>query len=338
MVLALGSFPARAPHLPGRNPANRLRGLPDPYFPNPWSNGTYEGIQHLDNIVLLGSGLSSVDVALELRHRGFPGTIHMLSRHGLLPRSHQAHGPWPLFWNKRSPNHVRGLLRLVRDQVREAERQGIDWRAVINSLRVATPRIWQSLSETERRRFLRHLRPYWEVHRHRTVPESAQFIDAQRSTGQIRLHACRITNYVENGSKVELTSRDRKTGAATCLSVDRIINCTSPETDVRRLHDPLLTNLIAQGLVRPDALFLGLDATADGALIDQDGNVSDSLYTAGLARKGSLWESTAVPEMREQVYRLVQHLVKHGGSTHPIDRDHVDLDRGREETRQTISV
>jgi uncharacterized NAD(P)/FAD-binding protein YdhS len=334
VVLALGNFPSSDPSLPGRGTSNlRPSHSPDPYFSNPWSATTFEGVQHLDSILLLGSGLSSVDVAIELRHRGFTGTIHILSRRGLLPHSHKAHRPWLNFWNQHSPTCVRGLLRLVRDQVREAEQQGSDWRGVINCLRQATPQIWQSLPEEEKRRFLRHARPYWEVHRHRAAPEIAQLIDQQRSQGKIQLHAGRITNYRENRARVEITYRERKTGEKSCLSVDRVINCTAPETNCRRLQDPLLNSLLAQGLVRPDPLFLGFDSSADGALVDQDGIVSDSLYAVGPARKGSLWESTAVPEIREQVFQLVQHLVNQSGQTHAIG-----LDTGQEESRQATNV
>ena len=334
VVLALGNFPSSDPSLPGRGTSNlRPSHSPDPYFSNPWSATTFEGVQHLDSILLLGSGLCSVDVAIELRHRGFTGTIHILSRRGLLPHSHKAHRPWLNFWNQHSPTCVRGLLRLVRDQVREAEQQGSDWRGVINCLRQATPQIWQSLPEEEKRRFLRHARPYWEVHRHRAAPEIAQLIDQQRSQGKIQLHAGRITNYRENRARVEITYRERKTGEKSCLSVDRVINCTAPETNCRRLQDPLLNSLLAQGLVRPDPLFLGFDSSADGALVDQDGIVSDSLYAVGPARKGSLWESTAVPEIREQVFQLVQHLVNQSGQTHAIG-----LDTGQEESRQATNV
>jgi uncharacterized NAD(P)/FAD-binding protein YdhS len=333
VVLALGNFPSSDPLLPGLVPGDSPRSSPDLYFSNPWSDTSFAGVEHLESILLLGSGLSSVDVAVELRHRGFPGTIHILSRRGLLPHSHKTHSPWPIFWNEHSPRCVRGLLRLIRDQVREAEQQGSNWRGVINCLRQATPQIWQSLPETEKRRFLRHVRPYWEVHRHRAAPEIAQFIDEQRSQGKIQLHAGRITNYRENRSRVEIAYHGRKTGEESCLSVDRVINCTAPETDCRRLQDPLLNSLLAQGLARPDPLFLGFDSSADGALVDQDGIVSDSLYAVGPARKGSLWESTAVPEIREQVYQLVQHLVNQSGQTHPIG-----LDTGREESRQATNV
>jgi uncharacterized NAD(P)/FAD-binding protein YdhS len=201
------------------------------------------------------------------------------------------------------------LLRLVRQQVREARRQGIDWRGVINSLRPVTAQVWQSLPEPEKRRFLRHLRPYWEVHRHRAAPEVAQLIADEKSSRQIQLHAGRVTNYREDGRAVEITYREGRCGEERCLVVDRVINCTAPETDCRRLQDPLLSNLLARGLVRPDPLFLGLDVSAEGALINHKGAASESLYAVGPTRKGSLWESTAVPEIREQVRMLVEHLV-----------------------------
>ncbi len=309
VVLALGNFPASDPCLPGRDAASRPHDLPQRYFSSPWSNPSFAGVEQLDNVLLLGSGLTSMDVAVELRRRGFTGTIHFLSRHGLLPRSHQTHAPWPVFWSERSPKSARGLLRLVREQVREARQQGIDWRGVINSLRQVTPQIWQSLPEMEKRRFLRHVRPYWEVHRHRAAPEVARLIADEKSNRQIQLHAGRITNYREDGRAVEITYRERRRGEKRRLVVDRVINCTSPETDCRRLQDALLSNLLARGMVRPDPLFLGLDVSTEGALIDQDGTASDSLYTVGPARKGGLWESTAVPELRQQALKLVEHLV-----------------------------
>lgn len=313
VVLALGNFPSSGPSLPGH--------FSNFYFSNPWSDATLEGVEQLDSILLLGSGLSSLDIALKLRHRGFSGIIHILSRHGLLPHSHQPHSPWPIFWNEHSPKSVRGLLKLVRKQLRKAERQGVDWRAVLNSLRPVTSRIWQSLPDEEKRRFLRHVRPYWEVHRHRAAPETAQFIDEQRSNGKLEINAGRIIDYkkIDSNKKnagVEITYRERKGGEEQHLTVGRIINCTAPETDCRRLRDSLVASLLAQGLARPDPLFLGLDTSGAGALIDHEGMISASLYAVGPLRKGSLWESTAVPEIREQIYQLVQHLIAAEIPTH----------------------
>jgi uncharacterized NAD(P)/FAD-binding protein YdhS len=306
VVLALGNAPPRDP-LASWGKSSR-------YFRDPWSADAFEGVDGLGSILLVGSGLTSVDVAVQLRIRGFRGKIHIVSRHGLLPQPHKATDACPPFWNESSPKSTRGLLSLVRKQVRQAEQEGIEWQSVFDSLRPLVARIWQSLPDPERRRFLRHVRPYWEVHRHRAAPQIAQSIAAQISAGQIEVHAGRIidyseTDYAEDDHGVKVTYRDRESGTVNSLQVDRVINCTGPESDCRRLENPLMSALLAGGLTRPDPLFLGLDVSPEGALIGRDGTASQTLYTVGPARKGSLWESTAVPELREQIHRLAQHLI-----------------------------
>jgi uncharacterized NAD(P)/FAD-binding protein YdhS len=317
VVLALGNFPARDP-LSSWQSETSVR-----YFRNPWSDETFAGVEELNSIALLGSGLTSVDAALQLRVEGFRGAIHTLSRHGLLPQPHRLVDACPPFWNESSPKNLRGLLRLVRQQVRQAQQQGIEWQSVFDSLRPLAARIWQTLPQPERRRFLRHVRPYWEVHRHRAAPEIAQCIAGEISSGQIQVHAGRIREYEENSRETKIAYRDRNTGKLASLLVDRVINCAGPETDCRRLESPLMSSLLAQGLARPDPLFLGLDASAEGALIGHDGTISDSLYAVGPALKGSLWESTAVPELREQIHKLVQHLLKTVGQI-PAAREPID--------------
>jgi uncharacterized NAD(P)/FAD-binding protein YdhS len=132
---------------------------------------------------------------------------------------------------------------------------------------------------------------------------------AQMAEGRIESHAGRVTGYCESADGVEVSYRDRRSGALRTLSVNRVINCTGPDADVRRIDDPLLKDLLSQDLVRPDAFFLGLDTAEDGALIDHRGIASDSLYTIGPLRKGTLWETTAVPEIRVQASQLASHLV-----------------------------
>lgn len=298
VVIARGNFPPGDPRLPGRTP-HCLR-----YVSNPWKASALGDVSHDKSVLLVGSGLTSVDVAITLRGRGFRGTIHILSRRGLLPQAHKATAPWPPFWTKQSPGTVRGLLRLIRTQVKAAEKAGSGWRAVIDSLRPFTQEIWRSLSFSERRRFLRHVRPYWDVHRHRVAPAIGAGLASQIQDGQIDIHAGRIKTYAEDNDGVEVTYRDRESGQLERLCVARVINCTGPESDCRRADDPLLTNLMRQKLARPDALFLGLDVSPDGALIDAHGDTSDLLYAIGPVRKGSLWESIAVPELRVQVSEL----------------------------------
>ncbi len=319
VVLALGNFPPSNPPLPGR-PPNSPR-----YMQFAWSAAALEGVENENNVLLIGSGLTSVDLAVALRAREFRGTIHILSRRGLLPHKHAAAKKWPAFWNEQSPKTALGLMRLIRKQVEAAYKQGCDWRAVIDSLRPFTQQIWCSLPTNEKRRFLRHARPYWEVHRHRIAPEIGGLIGYQLVNHHIQARAGRITGYREDKDGVDVTYRDRKTGKDESLHVDRVINCTGPETDWRRLDNPLLTSLQEQHLARPDSLFLGLDVSEDGALIDANGKPSDFLYTVGPSRKGSLWETTAVPEIREEVLDLVKHLLDNTGISGPAKTKFGDI-------------
>jgi uncharacterized NAD(P)/FAD-binding protein YdhS len=302
VVIALGNFAPGDPRLPGRTPHSQR------YVSNPWKANALGDISGDESVLLVGSGLTSVDVAITLRARGFRGAIHIFSRRGLLPQVHKAAVPWPPFWTEQSPRTVRGLLRLIRTQVKAAGKAGSDWRAVIDSLRPFTQDIWGSLSFKERRRFLRHVRPYWDVHRHRIAPEVGETIAKLVRDRQLVLHAGRVTNYRESTDCAGVELRDRKTGAQRVLHVDRVINCTGPETDCRRVGDPLTGNLLAQGLARPDPLFLGIDVDSEGALIDSNGIPSPVVYAIGPARKGCLWETIAVPEIRTQAAQLADHL------------------------------
>jgi uncharacterized NAD(P)/FAD-binding protein YdhS len=310
VVIALGNFPPGDPRLPGKTPHSQR------YVPNPWAASAPSDVTKDGSVLLVGSGLTSVDVAITLRGRGFGGTIHMLSRRGLPPQAHEATAAGQPFWNQSSPRTVRGLLRLIRTQVRAADRSGSGWRAVIDSLRPSTQEIWRSLSLLEQRRFLRHVRSYWDVHRHRVAPAIGAWLASETQNGRIKTHAGRIATYAEDSGGIDVIYRDRQSGEPKRLRVDRVINCTGPESDVRKVDNPLLTNLIRQRMVRPDPLYLGLDVSQDGALIDADGVASDFLYTVGPIRKGSLWEIIAVPELRIQVLELANTLLAAGEMAH----------------------
>lgn len=313
VVLAVGNFPPADLKIPGLSQKSLSQESSSPesgrYFPSPWSAAAFDNVAKNGSVLLIGSGLTSVDVAVALQSEGFAGHIHILSRRGLLPRIHRATRRWPQFWNGQSPRTIRGLLRLVRAQVRAAAEVDGDWRDVIDALRPVTQKIWQSLPLAERKRFLRHVRPYWEVHRHRIAPEIGNTITQLVGSGQATVLAGRVTAYREFRNHVEVAWRDRETQAQQLLRVDRVINCTGPETDCRHIDDPLIKSVLAQALARPDQLSLGLDVDSNGALLDFAGTPSTSLYAIGPIRKGSLWESIAVPELRVQASQLAEHLV-----------------------------
>ena len=302
LVLAAGNHPPANLNIPGL-PKNARR-----YVRSPWSEEALRDLPKNANVLLVGSGLTSVDVAVALKSEGFAGHIHFLSRHGLMPQTHRKSEKWPQFWNEHSSRTTRDLVRLVREQARTATENGSDWRAVIDALRPVTQKIWQSLPLNERRRFLRHVRSYWEIHRHRIAGEIGETIGSLTRDGQASLFAGRVTSYRENSEYAEVCVSDRQTGSERVLRVDRVINCTGPEANYRRVEDPLIKNLLEQGLAKPDPLSLGLEVDSKGALIDSEGNASPSLYAIGPARKGLLWETTAVPELRNQASELAENL------------------------------
>ena len=302
VVLALGNFPPKELMLPGQNAISRR------FIADPWSTTTLDEVTPAESVLLIGSGLTSVDVAISLRASGFAGKIHMLSRHGLVPQTHKIHEPWQATWDHPPCRETRSLLRLIRTEIARAEKEGADWRAVIDSIRPFAQSIWQSLPLDERRRFLRHLRAYWDVHRHRVAPEIGKLLELEFAQGRLEIHRGRITEYRENSEFVGVRYRDRGDGNTKELRVDYAINCTGPDDDCSRVKSPLLRDLLARKLVRTDPLSLGLDTADNGALLDASGTASDFLYTLGPLRKGNLWETTAVPEIRVQVSELASHL------------------------------
>ncbi len=303
VVLALGNSAPPDLNIPGLSPSARR------YAPTAWSPAALAGLMEHEDVLLIGSGLTSVDMAISLHGRGFKGEIHIVSRRGLLPQTHRNPRPSPGRWAQDFPRTMRSLLRLIRKEVRSAEQRGGDWRSVIDAIRPATSQIWSSLPPHERRRFLRHLRPYWDVHRHRIAPEVGAKLAAMIEAGRVQVHAGRLVHYSERDDIAEVTFRERGSGQPRVLRASRVINCTGSESDCRRVNDPLLNSLMAQGLARPDALFLGLDVDANGALFSSSGIASSALYAIGPARKGRLWESVAVPELRVQAAQLAEHLI-----------------------------
>jgi uncharacterized NAD(P)/FAD-binding protein YdhS len=317
VVLATGNFPPATPKIPGLESGNSL------YVQFAWAENALDNLPRDGSVLLLGSGLTSLDMIMALKSKAFRGTIHVLSREGLIPSRHQQTKPWPVFWNEQSPRTTRGLLRLIRNQVAAAAEKGIDWRSVVDSLRPVTQQIWQSLPVSEQRRFLRHARAQWDIHRHRLAPEIADIFFDMEAEGQIRFHTGRITSYAEDHDLAEIVYQERGATTAKRLHAHRVINCTGSETDCRRIDDSLITSLFVQGLARPDPLFLGLDVDSDGALIDYKGVPSPSIFTIGPTRKGQLWETTAVPEIRQQAEQLGAYLVKtlHRQSQEQADDD-----------------
>jgi uncharacterized NAD(P)/FAD-binding protein YdhS len=288
VVLALGNFPPDRVNSPD-------------YFGDPWHPGAVRELVPERPVLLLGTGLTMVDVSLSLMDAGFEGPICAISRRGLLPEHHGASRAWPgLRLDAEDRRSLSALCRAVRREVRRAGAEGVGWRSVVDALRPHTQLLWQELSPTDKRRFLRHLRPWWESHRHRVAPPVRAAIETARARGRLQVLRGRIEGIEAVADGLDVTWRSRGAIAGEKLEVQRIINCTGPGTDYEKLDDPLIVQLLASGLARPDPYRLGLHATSRGTLIGADGRVSSRLFGVGPVVRGALWESTSVPDIRSQ--------------------------------------
>lgn len=275
----------------------------DYYIRDPWDDARYQRIDPARPVLIIGTGLTAVDIVLRLAAGRHTSTIHAVSRHGLMPQAHRRTPIAPTPSTAEDlPAAPRTLLRAVRHRVRIAEQQGGDWRAVVDGLRGPTAGIWQRFTLDQRRQFFRHVRHFWEIHRHRIAPDVAAAFSDLIQSGRVQVHAARIAAYRLHTDcvAVEIHPRAGHGRSPITLDVHRVINCTGPNADFTRVADPLIRQMLADGLIRPDPLRIGLDCTPRGALIDRDGSPSTILFTVGPPRKPLTWESTAVPELRDQ--------------------------------------
>ncbi|MFN7965761.1 MAG: FAD/NAD(P)-binding protein [Acidobacteriota bacterium] len=266
-------------------------------------------------IAIVGTGLTAIDSILTLKRVGQTGPIHAISRRGLWPQAHAASEAWSLRFDPANPpSSTVELLRAVRRDASAAESEHGNWRSVIDALRPWTQSIWQSLSMTERRRFLRHLRPYWDVHRHRMAPDVWERIAGWVGSGAVVLHRARVRSVGVDTQHLHLVLQRSEDRDMSSLPVAGLVLAMGVDEDYRKHPSPLIQSLIRDGNAVPHPLSLGLRTAPDGELLDQDGRVVDGLMTIGTVRKGDLWESTAVPELRVQAARLAEHLTRQKGA------------------------
>jgi uncharacterized NAD(P)/FAD-binding protein YdhS len=279
------------------------------YVRSPWAEGALRHVRPHHSVLLVGTGLTMVDTVLSLAERHHEGRIHALSRHGLLPHVHRPGVvPGPLV-PPAEPHRVRSILGSLRGEARRLG-EGADWRGVVDALRPLTASLWRGLPEPERRRFLRHLRSFWDVHRHRMAPAVNEVLQQLQNVGVLRVHAARVRGFqLTDEGWVLARVRPRGSSREATFRVQHVINCTGPDASLGRGH-PLLRGLLESGLVRTDALGLGLATDAEGALLDAQGRASGTLFTLGPLRRGDLWESTAIPEIRVQALALARRLLE----------------------------
>ncbi len=325
VILATGNM------APARPPLPRAAAVMESaaFVPDPWEGGAFDGLPADAPVLLIGTGLTMVDIVLLLQARGHRGALTAVSRHGWAPARHQAGGAWAPFLGREAPTTALGALRLLRAELTRAQAAGVPWQRVFDAARPDIARVWRGWSRRERARFLRHLRTRWDVHRHRMAPRIAAALDPLLDQGRLTIQAGRISGLEAGPKGVMAKLTPRGGGGERVLGpFARVINCTGPRSDFDRLETPLFGQLRRLGLIQSDPLRLGLQ-TQGCALVGIDGAASAWLYAVGPLTRPDLWEVTAVPEINAQVSALAATLASDAAArSAPIELAFADLGSG----------
>jgi uncharacterized NAD(P)/FAD-binding protein YdhS len=305
-VLALGNFPPAHLRLP--ESAYQYDGR---YYRNPWDKQAFKKLRPEANVLLIGTGLTMIDMVRTLKRREHKGNILAVSRHGQLPLVHQSADTYPSFQEEiEQCTSLTSVLATVKKHLKTARENGQNWMSVIDALRPVTQGIWVSMSLEDKKRFLRHIAHRWTIARHRMPESSAAIIQQMEQTEQLQIKAGRITAITPGGKGMYVQYFDKKKRQTEHFNASLILNCTGPEGNLACIDNLLLKNLLAAGILRNDPLHLGIHATPEGAIISQKGAIWENIFTLGPPMKGTLWECISVPEIRQQAYDLAQTLLQ----------------------------
>jgi uncharacterized NAD(P)/FAD-binding protein YdhS len=281
---------------------NAFAGIGQRVIGNPWGAEAKAAVDELaatdEAALLVGTGLTMVDLVLSLDAAGHQGKIVALSRRGLIPRSHADFEASPIGRENVPHGSVRALWRWLRR--RSAE---VGWRAAVDSLRPHSHSLWQGLDGDQQRRFLRHARPWWDVHRHRIAPEVAATIHRLIGEGRLEIVAARIISAREQADGLEVEYRRRGAATAQTGNFAYAFNCTGPLHSIALTKDPLLRSLLDANDITPD--HLGIGVKVDGTC-----RAGEHLWAMGPLTKGRYWEIVAVPDIREQAAAIADEIAR----------------------------
>lgn len=306
VVLAMGNANSKIPAVQDKSFMVSER-----YFHNPYSPIDFN---HYNNILILGTGTTMADVVSKMYCNSYKGRVMAISPSGMVPfvKEHYITAPG-LFSEVAQIKDFDTLFKTVQQLFSNR----MNWQYLFDSLRPHASTIWKSFSVRDKKRFLKYMYPIWKKSRYRIPKAYTIAINKLKANDQLEIVAAYLTNITVKAKKLEVEMFLKASSNHTTIDADAVINCLGAETDFRKASSPIIDNLLSQGIIKCDPLYLGLDAKEDGALIDAKGNVSDIFFTIGSPLKGVLGESTDVPEIRLQAVKLAQVLSNKQPETMP---------------------
>ncbi len=305
-------------HTPPDTPASlaALQGHPR-FFADPWRANALESVGHDDNVLIVGTGLTMADTVASLDRLGHRGKITAISRRGLRSQPHDRDNT-DAYGDFLQPPSLTALelLRRVRRAIRDAAQEGKPWQAVVDQVRQQGQDIWRALPHDQRKRLLHHLRPFWDTHRFRIAPQVHEVLQRRIAQGALDLRAASIRGGAQRDAKISVELRARHGRDWKEQSFDAVILATGPAHGTVFDHDPLLAQIRAEGLARPDPLKLGIAVDDDGRAIS-DVSGSSPLYIAGPLARGTFGELMGISDLARYAKAIAGHIISQLNNIEP---------------------
>lgn len=281
------------------------------YIKNPWLTDVKSHLNPGQDILILGNGLTMVDIVISIKSAGYTGQIHTVSPSGfaVLPHRHN-HLEYPDFVKElQEPYTLNDIRAKFKKHRRMLHSVGLSVEPLVDSLRPLTHKIWGTLSTEDKKTFIKDLRTPWGKVRHRLAPQLFDYIQNLRLKNELLIHKGRLIDITEDANGIDVSYQSKRTGKTENLHVGLVVNCTGPHIDITKSEDPLLQALVTKGMIQPDSLRIGMDVTDQWLLKNAEGKENPNLYTIGGNLRGLLWETTAIPELRTQAAQLAKRIL-----------------------------
>jgi uncharacterized NAD(P)/FAD-binding protein YdhS len=278
---------------------------------DPWRPGALATIRADARVLIVGTGLTMADVVASLDACQHHGLIFAFSRRGLRSRGHALFSQLPAGdFSSHPAITALELLQRVRKEIAKAQRSGFSWHAVVDALRAQGSRVWAALPLAERRRLIRHLRPYWDAHRFRIAPQTEAVLEKRMANGSLQIAAASLLSAERNDEYIDVTLRCRYSGKVINQQFDTLVMATGPDHSALLHTEPLLRSMAELGLLQVDPTGLGLRVDRTGRAVDERGDVIGTLFIAGPLGRGTFGELMGVPEVARYAVLIAGEVVE----------------------------
>lgn len=272
--------------------------------------GAFEPIRASDSVLVVGNGLTSADAIASLLRRGHSGPIASISRRGLRSRGHAAAAQTPHGdFTTRPIMSARLLTRRIREAIAQAGLFGVSWHAVIDAARAQGGEIWANLPLVERRRLVRHLRPFWDVHRFRIAPQVEDALGTAALRGQLETLAASVAAVSYHAGRIRIALKHVRSGGTMIRDFDSVIITTGPAHNAVIDDQPYLRQLSDEGLANLDPVRLGLLCDRHSRLLDREGWPVPGLYVAGPLARGTFGELMGLPQVSDHAASVAEEVL-----------------------------